>query len=187
MTHNCYSFWLGWIPRNFKTFTFSPNCHFWGKITRMITRVDSRIFTYSPYTWFFCIFHENSHYPNGHLQENSENHIYIYVGLIRKNPGINPRYPFCDFPSKKTIWGKTESFEISRNWTLTLFITVNNSLWLERRLTVNLTIYNILQKILYKVHQFNTRLNKIRLYYSVYPKDNLKIGCRTIPQQSGRI
>ena len=26
---------LGWIPRNFESFIFKPNFHFWGKITKM--------------------------------------------------------------------------------------------------------------------------------------------------------
>ena len=40
---------VGWIPRNFKIFIFSLNCHFWGKITNMITGMNFRIFTKSPY------------------------------------------------------------------------------------------------------------------------------------------
>ena len=29
------------------------NCHFWKKITKMVTRVNSRIFTKLPYIWIF--------------------------------------------------------------------------------------------------------------------------------------
>ena len=43
---------VGWIPRNFKTFMFKPKLLFWGKITKMITWVNSWIFTNSPYLWF---------------------------------------------------------------------------------------------------------------------------------------
>ena len=31
----------------------SLNCHFWKKITKMVTRVNSRIFTKLPYIWIF--------------------------------------------------------------------------------------------------------------------------------------
>ena len=47
--------YIGWISRNFKTFIFKPELSFWGKITKMITRVHSRIFTNSPYM-IFAIF-----------------------------------------------------------------------------------------------------------------------------------
>ena len=41
--------YLGWIPRKLKTFILSLNCHFWEKITSIITRVNSWIFTNSTY------------------------------------------------------------------------------------------------------------------------------------------
>ena len=56
---------IGWIPRNFKIFIISLNCHFWGKITKLITSV---IFTDSPYIWFLK-------FRNSLFQEISE--IYI--------------------------------------------------------------------------------------------------------------
>ena len=47
---------IGWIPRNFEIFTFKPKLSFWGKISKVITRMNFRIFTNSPFiydNWFF--------------------------------------------------------------------------------------------------------------------------------------
>ena len=66
---------LGWISRNFRTLFLSLNCHFWAKIA-------------------------NSHYRNGHFQDNRVNRI---KGEFVKNPGIHFSYNFWDFRSKILI------------------------------------------------------------------------------------
>ena len=48
---NFWWLWVGWIPRNFKIFIWSINCHFWGKITKMITRMKFWIFTDGSCIW----------------------------------------------------------------------------------------------------------------------------------------
>ena len=66
--------WLGWIPANLET--------------RMITRMNFRIFTHSPFALLslFSIL------------------IAIYnIAWYYKNPRIHPSYHFCDLPSKITI------------------------------------------------------------------------------------
>ena len=89
---------VGWSPRNFKIFFFKP-CHFWRKITKMITRLNSRIFTNAPYIWF-PLFSWKWPFGNGFFREKFKN---SYIGRIRKHPRIHPSYPYCDFPSKMTI------------------------------------------------------------------------------------
>ena len=81
--------------REISKFSFSsPNCNFWGKITKMIAKVNSRI---SPYLWF-SRFPENGHSDNGYFRKNSWK-----PGWIRKNPRIHPSYHFCNFHSKMSI------------------------------------------------------------------------------------
>ena len=92
---------LGSIPRNFKNFIFKAKLSFWGKITKMLTRMNFQIFTNSPYIWFLQIFHINSHHRNGYFQKINFKRD-SYIGWIRTNPEIHPSY-FCDFPSKRTI------------------------------------------------------------------------------------
>ena len=77
---------LGWIPRKLfsKLSILSQNCHFWEKITKMIFRINFRIFTNSPYIWFFWILHVKSHHRNDHFQENRENHTWGELVEIRK-------------------------------------------------------------------------------------------------------
>ena len=79
----------GWIPTNFKTFIFSPKyAIFWGKITKMITRVNSRILTNSPYVWFL----------NG--------------SGIRKNPEIQPSCHTSSYLKNGKFRWKIKFFEI---------------------------------------------------------------------------
>ena len=48
---------IGWIPRDFQIFIFKPNFLFLReKVTKMITRVNSRIFSDSSYIWFSRFF-----------------------------------------------------------------------------------------------------------------------------------
>ena len=70
---------------------------FWGKITKIIARVNSRILKNSPYIWFFVNFPRKqplSEWPFSAISRKS------YIGYIRENPGIHPYYHFCDLPSK---------------------------------------------------------------------------------------
>ena len=77
---HCHRMLKGWIPRNFKKFSFSSLiCHFWAKIAKMITSVNSWI---SP----FQIFHENK-YRNCHFQEIGKI-IYRLNMLKSGNPAI---------------------------------------------------------------------------------------------------
>ena len=46
----------GWIPRNLKFSFLIPNCHWWGKITKMITWMNTTILTDFTYNWLFKIF-----------------------------------------------------------------------------------------------------------------------------------
>ena len=73
--------YIGWIPRNLKISNSSRNWHFWLKITFMITRVNSRIFTNSPYFWI-SLFSWNGHFDNycfrGKLKKS-------YIAWIRQN------------------------------------------------------------------------------------------------------
>ena len=75
---------VGWSPRTFKNFDFKPKLSFfrenhendhWGEFS------DFYEFTLC---MIFKIFHENSHYRNGHFQENRENHIKGEFVKIRK-------------------------------------------------------------------------------------------------------
>ena len=59
-SHSKLSLSLGWIPRNLKTFIFKRKSPFLLKITKMITRVISRIFTNSLHK-LFSRFLENDH------------------------------------------------------------------------------------------------------------------------------
>ena len=64
-----YLIYLGWIPRNFNfhlnSILKSINCHFWGKIMKMITRVNFRNFT-NHAIYDFRDFLENDH--SAHLE-----------------------------------------------------------------------------------------------------------------------
>ena len=88
--YDSYSYFL-WISIGslnsvkFQNFDFKPKLIFWWKITKMITRVNSCIFTSSPYIGFLKFFAE------------------IVIIEFAKNPGIHPSYNFCDFASKMTI------------------------------------------------------------------------------------
>ena len=71
-----YKIFNGWAKfREISLFSFSCLiCHFWGKITKIITGMNFRIFKNSSYLRFLR-FSENSHYRNDEFPENRENHI----------------------------------------------------------------------------------------------------------------
>ena len=60
---------------------------FWGKIIKMITRMNFWILTNSPYTCFYLIFHFKTRKS--------------YIESIRLNHVMHTSYNFCDFVSKK--------------------------------------------------------------------------------------
>ena len=84
-------------PRNCKIFIFKPYCHFGGKTTKTITRMNSQILTNS---YMILPFSENGHSDNDDCLEKNKK---SYVGWICKNTEINACYSFCDFPSKIKI------------------------------------------------------------------------------------
>ena len=65
-------FWVGWIPRNLNFRSWSLNCYFSGKITKMKNR--SWNFKKSSYIWF-NIFNKNSNHGKKHFQKNRQNHM----------------------------------------------------------------------------------------------------------------
>ena len=55
--------YIGWIPRNFKILIFNPKLPFLSENDKMIIILDFQKFTLH---MILKIFHENSHYRNGH-------------------------------------------------------------------------------------------------------------------------
>ena len=73
------------------------NNYFWWEITKMITRMKSRILKNSPYIWFLRFFNKMAIIGIASLQWKCKK---MLIGWIRKNQRIHPRYHFCDFSSK---------------------------------------------------------------------------------------
>ena len=67
--------WVGWIPRNFKTFIFEPKLSFLRKYQKNDNLGAFPDFYEFSLYMIFKIFRENSHYRNGHFQEILKNHI----------------------------------------------------------------------------------------------------------------
>ena len=67
----------------------------------------------------FNIFHEYSHFRNGHFQENHENHIQMMNSQKSRN---SPIYDFGDFDSKmaniisKQKFGNFPEFSLTMNY-----------------------------------------------------------------------
>ena len=96
---------VGWVPRNYKIlFLRSKFIIFREKITKMLTRESSRIFTNSPFIWF-PRFPKNDHSNNGYFHEKLEK---SYIRWIRRNPRILPSkllvvIMFVIFPKKSNL------------------------------------------------------------------------------------
>ena len=97
----CYTF--GRIPRNFKT-SMKAKLTFWGKITKIILRVNSRFFTKSTYIWFF------RKIPK------------IIYGRHRINLGMYRSYNFCNLPSKMANLGLKPKFWIFSEFSLFIHV-----------------------------------------------------------------
>ena len=80
-----------------ETFIFKPELLFLRKNHKNDNLVEFLDFYEFTLFMIFKNFHENSHYRNGHFQENRENYIYW---LVLKNPRILLSYHSCDFPRK---------------------------------------------------------------------------------------
>ena len=72
---------LGWFLRNLKTFIFERKSSFLLKITKIITRVISMVFTNPPYIWF-SRFLENGYFENDYFCSKFEK---SYIEWMRKN------------------------------------------------------------------------------------------------------
>ena len=79
----------------------SLNCHFWGKITKMITMVHSQILTNSWFSGFCWKWSIRSWLFSWRILEIIYN---LYnIRWIRNNPRIDPSYNFSHFLSKISI------------------------------------------------------------------------------------
>ena len=67
--------YLGRFPRNFKTLNFKPKLLFLMKNHKNDNKGEFLNFYEFTLYMIFEFFYENSHYRNGHFQENRENHI----------------------------------------------------------------------------------------------------------------
>ena len=85
-----YVTYVSWIPRNLKIFIFKPKI-----------RVNSWIWTNSPYIWSLLVFWDRPFWVDFFCEKFWKS----FMRWIRENPRIHRSFDFCDFSFKNSNLG----------------------------------------------------------------------------------